>query len=86
LGIEEPGDWKKEYGFNETYGQTAVNAAALQAVYLAIKDDEATRTNYMNYYDVNHRQALTPDNWMAYWCGIANLRQEEFETCNKASN
>ncbi len=83
LGLETPGNWSKEYGFNETYNQEGVNAASMQAVYNGIKDDVAVRTHYMNYYDVNHRQALTADNWLAYWCGIGNLRQETYETCNK---
>lgn len=86
LGLENPGEWSKEYSFNENYGQTGVNAAAMQAVYTAIKDDMAKRADYMNYYDVNHRQALTPENFNAYWCGIGNLQQDDFEECNKAGN
>lgn len=83
LGIENPGKWRKEYSFNETYGLTGVNAASMQAVYYALKDDMTKRAHYMNYYDVNHRQALTPENFNAYRCGIGNLRQEDFEECNK---
>jgi len=83
LGIENPGEWSNEYNFNETYGQTGVNATTMQAVYYALKDDMTKRTRYMNYYDVNHREALTPENFNAYWCGIANLQQENFEECNK---
>ena len=86
LGIETPGEWAKEYSFKKTYGQTGVNAASMQAVYSAIKDDMTKRTDYMNYYDVNHRQALTPENFNAYWCGIGNLQQDDFEECNKAGN
>lgn len=82
LGLESPA-WAVEYNFNETYGQTGVSPGTLQAVYSGIKDDESVRVKYMNYYDVNHREALTPENWKAYWCGIANLQQEDFETCNK---
>jgi sphingomyelin phosphodiesterase acid-like 3 len=82
LGAESS-DWALEYNFNDTYHQAGANPGTLQAVYSAIKDDEIERTNYMNYYDVNHRQEMTPDNWKAYWCGIANLQQEDFDACVK---
>ena len=82
LGIESPA-WALEYNFNDTYHQAGVNPGTLQALYASINNDEIVRTNYMNYYDVNHREGLTPDNWKAYWCGIANLQQQDFEACVK---
>ena len=75
--------WALEYMFTKAYNQTCVNAAALQAVYDDLKNDEAMRTRYMNYFSVNLPQAVIPLNWNAYWCGIGNLRQEDFEACKK---
>ncbi|MCP5104540.1 MAG: hypothetical protein GY950_14235 [bacterium] len=83
LSVTDPQKWNKEYGFDETYGQTAITAATMQTVYAAIGEDETARTFYMNYYDVNHRKALTPENWKAYWCAIGNLEQQTFENCYK---
>jgi len=76
--------WSKEYSFNDTYGHSTINPAAMQAVYYAIKDNQETRTHYMNYYDANHRKALTDENWKTYWCGIGNLQQQRFENCSKS--
>jgi predicted MPP superfamily phosphohydrolase len=75
--------WAKEYVFSETYKQDVITPATLSAVYSSIKDDPALRTYYMNYYDVNHKKALTDENWQAYWCGIAQWTQAGFESCNK---
>lgn len=76
-------DWVQEYVFSETYKQDAITTDTLSAVYSAIKDDPAIRTYYMNYYDVNHKKALTDKNWHPYWCGIARWTQAGFESCNK---
>lgn len=82
VGLPDPSKWEKEYDFNKTYGQPAVNPAALQAVYYAIKDNQQTRTYYMNYYDVNHRVSLNDQSWKTYWCGIGNLQERDFGKCN----
>jgi hypothetical protein len=83
LEITHP-NWTKEYAFNDVYGQTAITAATMLAVYHAIKTDPAVRENYMNYYNVSDRPhpSLTDTNWKAYWCGIGNWTQRTFESCN----
>lgn len=77
--------WKLEYMFSESYHQTAVNAATLQAVYAGIENQGAMRAEYVNYFDVSHRHqaVLTKCNWKDYWCGIASLQKEDFEKCKK---
>ncbi len=81
LDLSGPKKWKREYTFRQTYGHDKIDAAALQSVYFAGRDDGAARTDYMNYFDVNRRKTLTPVNWKAYWCGIANHREKDYENC-----
>jgi sphingomyelin phosphodiesterase acid-like 3 len=83
LEITNP-NWGKEYAFTEVYGQTAITAATLLAVYNAINTDPAVRKSYMDYFNVSDRPhpSLTDANWKAYWCGIGNWTQTSFESCN----
>jgi hypothetical protein len=76
--------WQKEYSFNDTYGQAAITAATLFAVYNALDTNPAMRTNYINYYNVNHTSepGITDATWKAYWCGIGNWTQTAFESCS----
>ena len=82
-GWTGPVKWEKEYGFSQTYGQSSINPGTLQTVYFAIRDNPVIRAHYMNYYDVNHRKAVTESNWKSYWCGIAQWTEQEFQDCNK---
>jgi len=75
--------WEKEYSFSQTYGHSSINAASVQAVYYAVKDNPTTRAYYMNYYDVNHRKSLTDSNWKSYWCGISQWTEQGFQQCNE---
>lgn len=76
-------NWEKEYNFAAVYKQASVTAATLQNVHEAINEDPEIRAHYMNYYDVNHKKALTSENWKAYWCGITQWTQAGFEECSK---
>ncbi|MCP4129638.1 MAG: hypothetical protein GY754_01360 [bacterium] len=75
--------WKKEYGFNKTYGQDSLSAGSLLKVYSAIKSDPSARENYINYYNVNHRDqpALNEKNWKTFLCGTRFWREEGFKKC-----
>lgn len=86
LEITDP-TWAKEYSFSDVYGQTAITAATMLAVYHAMKTDPAVRKSYMNYYNVSDRPhpSLTDANLKGYWCGIGNWTQTTFESCNNSN-
>ncbi len=75
--------WKEEYDFDSTYGKAAYDASNLAAIYSHLSDDAALRRSFVEYYDVHNTQVnlITDSNWKAYWCGIGNLTDDDFNAC-----
>lgn len=76
------GPWTLEYSFQQAYGQSAYDTAALQAVQQGIVDDTAARGLFLGYYPVHSQQGgVDPVTWKAYACGIVSPTPAEFASC-----
>ncbi len=75
--------WKEEYDFDSTYGKAPYDAVTLSAIYNHLSDDAALRRYFVDYYDVHNQKAesITDSDWKAYWCGIGNLTDYDFNAC-----
>ncbi|MGC9966756.1 MAG: metallophosphoesterase [Syntrophobacteraceae bacterium] len=75
--------WSKEYSFNRTYGVSLYDPANLDTVFNQLQQDAAARKHFTAYYDVNNGgfRPITTKNWQSYWCGIANITDQDFATC-----
>jgi hypothetical protein len=76
--------WSKEYSFRESFRQPTFSASTLQTVQkemAASANDQ--RAKYEMFYDVsnNASPAISPANWVAYWCGINNLTPLDYGRC-----
>ncbi len=76
--------WQKEYSFVEGYRQPVFNATTLEAVHnLMLGDQGDYVTKYVTYYDVSNMKSsvVGPANWRAYWCGMTNLKVDQYRRC-----
>jgi hypothetical protein len=55
----------------------------LDTVFNQLQQDAAARKHFTAYYDVNNGgfRPITTKNWQSYWCGIANITDQDFATC-----
>lgn len=77
-----PPQWELEYDFQQAYGQTAYDAAALRSVRQSIASSAEIRSRYMTSYPVSSAQSSSDAaNWQAYWCGIDHFTPADFAAC-----
>ena len=79
-----PVEWQKEYSFVESYGQPVYAATTLQVVHSLMPGDQrGYLTKYETYYDVSNMKSsvVGPANWRAYWCGMTNLKVNQYLRC-----
>jgi hypothetical protein len=84
LDVSDPakGRWTFEYGFQQAYGLSGYDTAALQSLQQAIVGDSAVRGRFLGYYPVSSQQgAPDPTAWKAYACGITSPTPAEFASC-----
>ena len=76
--------WQKEYSFVESYGQPVFAANTLQIVRnRMLANQNGYRAKYEAYYNVSNMASpvVGPNNWRAYWCGMANFTAAEYLSC-----
>lgn len=75
--------WRFEYDFTQTYGKTPCNANNTGIVYGMLRNNAGARQSFMKLYDVSSVKSapVTPTNWKAYRCGIAELTGTDFSAC-----
>jgi len=74
--------WAMEYDFQQTYNQSAYNAATLQSVQQAIVNDPVVRGLFLTYYPVRSQKgSIDPQSWKAYACGITSSTPADFASC-----
>ena len=75
--------WGLEYVFTTEYGQTGVTPAAFLALNDAVFENPAVRNVYAQNFDAGNlsRQAITEENWRAYYCSVVNWSPKSFVDC-----
>jgi len=78
--------WQREYSFDEAYGKSRYDVAALTAVAAAIGSDTATREKYFNYNSSGSAKSTAEAlaTWQAYWCGLKAMTGSVFTACDCA--
>jgi sphingomyelin phosphodiesterase acid-like 3 len=75
--------WAREYSFDEAYGKTRYDTAALTQLASAINSVPATRDQYFGYSasgaqkEADEAMAM----WSAYWCGLTKMTGSSFSAC-----
>src|SRR6185295_8111087 len=63
--------WALEYDFDQAYGQTGYDLAALQAVQQGLANGTPARNLFLTYYPVSSKkEVIDPATWKGYSCGI----------------
>lgn len=72
--------WHEEYTFSNVYGLKEITAASLLKVYHLLDTNGALQDQYINHYNVSNPSlpVMTGDNFTAYWCGIGNWIESDF--------
>jgi sphingomyelin phosphodiesterase acid-like 3 len=80
--------WNVEYNFNSAYGENMITAQTLQQVYKKIYSDTVIRKKYIQYYDASNPffTAITPKNFMAYWCAAGTVTRKQYAGCACVKN
>lgn len=75
--------FQSEYSFGKTYSQTIITPATILSTYLSFNTDPARQKLYMNFYGVSvtNKPQMTTDTFKPYWCGIGNLVQADYSSC-----
>ncbi|MFZ2445854.1 MAG: metallophosphoesterase [Syntrophobacteraceae bacterium] len=76
--------WAKEYNLKQAYGTSLYDPAGMDTVWDRIQSDKAVRKHYTDFYTVGSTKVSIAEVWKAYWCGIANLGGDGFNTCYAA--
>lgn len=83
LEITDPATavWQKEYRFSTAYGQNAITANSLLAIYNGLDTNPTWRGLYTNYYNVGNLSlpVITDANFKAYRSGIGNWTEDGFK-------
>jgi hypothetical protein len=72
------GQWKDEYNFRETYGQDAINAQVMKAIWDKIGKPGDLQKNFMCYHNVSHADPGIVQDWQADYDGIVDITIKEF--------
>ncbi len=74
--------WRGEYSFLQAYGQAGITSDAGRAIFDALAGDQRLRDAYTTQYKAGNRVSPFRDSeFKAYWCGIANLRANDYQNC-----
>jgi sphingomyelin phosphodiesterase acid-like 3 len=74
--------WELEYGFQQAYGQTGYDGAALRSVRDSVASSAEVRDRYMTFYPMgSYQSSADKANWRAYWCGIDHFTPADFASC-----
>jgi predicted MPP superfamily phosphohydrolase len=75
--------WQEEYTFSHAYGQTDITVETLFTLYNSLDTNPELRKTYMTFYNVSNKKSprKIDTSWKAYWCGIANWTQTDFNIC-----
>lgn len=75
--------WSREYSFDDAYGKSKYDTAALTEIAAAIGTDTATRTQYFGYLSSGAPKSTAGAlaGWQGYWCGLRPMNASAFAAC-----
>lgn len=81
-----PEEFQDFYTFSSAYSLEGPLDASLDQLYPMLATDGAKQSLYREYYysGITPANPITDRNWPVYWCGIANMNQQELIDCVNA--
>jgi sphingomyelin phosphodiesterase acid-like 3 len=75
--------WTREYSFDEAYGKSRYDVAALMDLAASIGNNTTTRDKYFDYTSSGSAKSTAEAlaAWQAYWCGLKAMTGSAFTTC-----
>lgn len=82
LNLKQPGQWpwwQHEYDFRTRY-RVPPSLSGYDRVFRDIPMEPGVRQDYVDLYSVSIDPPAIGDQWPAYWCGIAGLTAQQYQT------